>query len=82
MWRPLRGSVGTRVVRVGCHSTAAIRWSLSRLLVPWGVGAGWFQAVLAADIELCLGVVAPRCVVVMMMMGGRFAKAVHESIRK
>ena len=75
MWRPLRGSVGTRVVRVGCRLTAAIRWSLSRLLVPWGVGAGLFRAVLAADVELCLGVVAPWCVVMMMMMGGRFARA-------
>ena len=76
MWQPLRGSVGTRVVRVGCRSTVAIRWSLSRPFVPWGVGAGLFRAVLAADIELCLGVVAPRCVVMMMMMmGDRFARA-------
>ena len=64
-----------RVVRVRCHSTAAIRWSLSRPLVPWGVGAGLFRAVLAANIGLCLGVVAPWCMVVMMMMGGRFMRA-------
>ena len=75
MWRPLQGSVSTRVVRVGCHSTVAIRWSLSRPLVLWGVGAGLFQVVLAADIELCLVVVAPWCMVVMMMMGGCFARA-------
>ena len=75
MWRPLRGSVGTRVVRVGCCLTAAIHWSLSRPLVPWGVGVGLFQAVLTTDIELCSGVVAPHCMVVMMMMGGRFMRA-------
>ena len=75
MWRPLRGSVSMRVVRVGCRLTTAIRWSLSRLLVPWGVGAGLFQVVLAADVELCLGVVALQCVVMMMMMGDRFARA-------
>ena len=34
-----------------------------------------FRAVLATDVELCLGVVAPQCVVVMMMMGGHFARA-------
>ena len=75
MWRPLRGSVGTRVVRVGCRLTAAIRWSLSRPLVLWGVGVGLFRVVLAADVELCLRVVAPWCVVVMMMMGGHFVRA-------
>ena len=34
-----------------------------------------FRAVLATDIELCLGVVALWCMVMMMMMGGRFTRA-------
>ena len=67
------GSVSTRVVPVGCRSTAAICWSLSRPLVLWGVGL--FRVVLAADVELCLGVVALQCMVMMTMMGGCFARA-------
>ena len=64
-----------RVVQAGCHSTVAICWSLSRLLVLWGVGAGLFQAVLATNIEMYSGVAAPQCMVVMMMMGGHFVRA-------
>ena len=48
---------------------------LVKTVSSMGVGAGLFWVVLATDVELCSGVVAPWCMVVMMMVGGHFVRA-------